>query len=176
MTIAHTSPCSAPHVRGFSLVEVMIALVILSIGLLGISKLILFSARSNDSAYLRSQATALAYSILDAMHANRPTAINGAYVIASANSASDPGVQCDSASPCTDSLVLAQFDLFQWKSRLLALGPTGDGSVAIAASADPVSGTTSTTATVTVRWDDTVAKQTFGEPPGTAAVTLETIL
>jgi type IV pilus assembly protein PilV len=176
MTITHSSPCSMPQIRGFSLVEVLVALLVLSVGLLGISKLILFSARSNDSAYFRSQATALAYSILDAMHANRQTAINGSYVIASANSAPDPGVQCNSASPCTNPLLLAQFDLFQWKNRLLALGPTGNGSITTATTADPVSGTTSTTATVTVRWDDTVAQQTFGAPTGTVAVTLETVL
>jgi type IV pilus assembly protein PilV len=176
MTITRTSPCSMPAVRGFSLVEVLVALLVLNIGLLGIGKLVLFSARSNDSAYLRSQATALAYSILDAMHANRQTAINGTYDIASGNSAPNPGVQCDNASPCTSSPVLAQFDLFQWKNRLLALGPTGNGSITTATTADPVSGTTSTTATVTVTWDDTVAQQTFGAPTSTVAVTLETVL
>jgi type IV pilus assembly protein PilV len=176
MTITRPSRRSMPEVRGFSLVEVLVALLVLSIGLLGISKLIMLSARSNDSAYLRSQATALAYSLLDTMHANRQTAINGTYDIAAANSAPDPGVQCNSASPCTNSLVLAQFDLFQWKSRLLALGPTGNGSVATATAADPVTGTTSTTATVTVTWDDTVAQQAFGASTGTVAVTLETVL
>jgi type IV pilus assembly protein PilV len=176
MASTRTSPRSMPGLLGFSLVEVLVALLVLSVGLLGISKLILFSARSTDSAYLRSQATALAYSILDTMHANRQTAIDGNYNTASANSAPDPGVQCDNASPCTNSLLLAQFDLFQWKNRLLALGPTGNGSITTAAIADPVSGTTSTTATVTVTWDDTVAQQSFGAPTGTVAVTLETVL
>ena len=49
----------------------MVSLVVLSIGLLGIGKLVLFSARANDSAYLRGQATELAYEILDNMRANR---------------------------------------------------------------------------------------------------------
>lgn len=53
--------------NGFTLVEVLVALVVLSIGLLGIGKLVMFASRANDSAYLRSQATALAYSILDDM-------------------------------------------------------------------------------------------------------------
>jgi Tfp pilus assembly protein PilV len=39
----------------------LVSLVILSIGLLGNAKLVLYSAHSNDGAYLRSQATKLAY-------------------------------------------------------------------------------------------------------------------
>jgi type IV pilus assembly protein PilV len=162
--------------RGFGLVEVLVALVVLSIGLLGISKLVLISARANDSAYLRGQATTLAYSMIDAMHANRQAAINGNYQIASAAGAADPGVQCNNAAPCTNTLTLSQYDIYQWKQRLLALGPTGDGRIDMATTTDPVSGTTSTTATITVKWDDTVAQQSFGAPAGQLAVVLETIL
>ncbi len=164
------------HCRGFTLVEVMVALLVMSIGLLGISKLVLLSARSNDSAYLRTQATALAYGILDAMHSNRQTAINGGYVVASAKTFADPGVQCSQAAPCTTPTVLAQYDLYQWKQRLLALGPLGDGAIQIASVTDPVSGTTNTTATITVTWDDTVALQSLGAAAGTRAVILETVL
>jgi type IV pilus assembly protein PilV len=162
--------------RGFSLVEVLVALLVLSIGLLGISKLVLISARANDSAYLRSQATALAYSILDTMHANRQAAINGNYAIAAASEATDPGVQCNNAAPCTNTLTLAQYDLYQWKQRLLALGPSGEGKVVMATTTDPTSGTVSTTATITASWDDTVAQQSLGGGAGTKAITLETIL
>jgi type IV pilus assembly protein PilV len=163
--------------RGFTLVEVMVAILVLSIGLLGIGKLVLFSARSNDSAYLRSQATALGYTILDAMRANRATALTGGYDIAAASAATDPGVTCNNAAPCATATVLAQFDIYQWKNRLsTALGPTGDGSIVTASVTDPVSGTTSVTATVTVQWNDTVAKQTFGEAGGNGVVTLETVL
>src|SRR5665213_3670790 len=45
--------------RGFTLVEVLVSLVVFSLGLLGMAKLVLVTAHSNDSAYLRSQATAL---------------------------------------------------------------------------------------------------------------------
>jgi type IV pilus assembly protein PilV len=163
--------------RGFSLVEVLVALLVLSIGLLGISKLVLISARANDSAYLRSQATALAYSILDDMRANRQAALAGNYAIAAASGATDPGVQCNNAAPCTNTLTLAQYDLFQWRQRLLVLGPSGDGKVVMATVTDPVSGTSSTTATITVTWDDTVAQQSLGVPAGgTMSITLETIL
>ena len=38
------------HARGFTLVEVLVSLVVLSMGLLGIAKLVLLSSHSNDSA------------------------------------------------------------------------------------------------------------------------------
>ena len=162
---------------GFTLVEVMVSLVVLSIGLLGVGKLVLFSARANDSAYLRSQATALAYSIMDAMRANRQTALAGNYDIAAASAAANPGVTCDDAAKCPAATVLAQFDLYQWKTKLTAaLGPTGDGRVTTAAVADPLNGTVSVTATVIVQWNDTVAGQSFAEAAGNGAITLETVL
>ena len=57
----------------------MVSLVVLGVGLLGIAKLVLFSAHSNDSAYLRSQATELAYAILDNMRGNRTVALTQGY-------------------------------------------------------------------------------------------------
>ena len=157
--------------QGFTLLEVLIALLVLSIGLLGIGKLMMLSARANDSAYMRSQATALAYTILDAMRANRGEALAGSYDIAVG-----PGpapVACTSAAPCS-STAQAQNDLNLWKNALTAALPAGNGSVTTA----PVlnaSGITQVTAFVTVQWNDTVAQQVLGGPPA-ASVVLETIL
>jgi type IV pilus assembly protein PilV len=170
---------STPPIRhnGFTLVEVLVALLVMSIGLLGIGKLVLYSSRANDSAYLRTQATALGYSILDAMRANRQTALNNGYDITSAITTPNPGVACNAIAACTNGTVLAQYDLNQWKTRMLvALGPTADGSVKTAPVTNPLTGTVNATATVTVQWDDTVALQTFGGTAGKVLVTLETVL
>ena len=59
--------------RGFSLVEVLVALVVMSIGLLGIAALYVESLRSGTSPLLRSQAVALASDMADRIRAN-PTA------------------------------------------------------------------------------------------------------
>ena len=168
----------ATQSRGFTLVEVLVALLVMSIGLLGVGKLVLFSARSNDSAYLRSQATELAYSILEDMRANRQTALNAGYNVAAANTVANPGVQCNQGSACTTGTQLAQYDLYQWATRLQALGPSGNDSVTTNAVTDPTSGTINYTATITVSWDDTVARQTFdgAAAAGTVSVVLETIL
>jgi type IV pilus assembly protein PilV len=162
--------------RGFSLVEVLVTLLVLSIGLLGIDKLLLVSSRANDSAYLRTQATSLSYSILDAMRSNRQTAASGGYNVASSAAITDPGVSCNIASPC-DGATQAQYDLWQWKNALSSgLGPSGAGTITTNSVTDPVTGAPDVTATITVTWDDSVAQQTFGAGTGTVSLTLETML
>lgn len=59
------------HSQGFTLVEVMVAVVILAIGLLGMATLMMSSLQSSESAYSRSQASLMAYDILDRMRANK---------------------------------------------------------------------------------------------------------
>jgi type IV pilus assembly protein PilV len=168
-----TANCAA----GFTIVEVLVSLVILSIGLLGIGKLVLFSAHANDSAYLRSQATQLAYEILDNMRANPTAAAAGNYNTVLGAAATDPGFSCQS-SPCTTASNLALYDVYRWKTRLAAGAgggalPSGQGSVT-------VSGTTPIMATIVVQWDDSAAQTIFGGTAvGTAApmsITLETAL
>jgi type IV pilus assembly protein PilV len=172
--------------KGFTLVEVLVSLVILAIGLLGIAKLMLLSSHSNDSAYLRSQATALAYEMLDNMRANRQEALppNSSYNTAAAAPVVFPyaGVPCVGTA-CTTATQVALYDLFQWGMRLDANSglvpagalPNGQGSVA------PVTdGNNQTTVTIVVSWNDSVAQSTLnvGAPPAanTQSITLETVL
>ena len=126
---------------GFTLIEVLVALIILSIGLLGLAGLQATGLRQNHSSLLRSQATFLAYDIADRIRANRQAAVdNSAYNIAEGGVVSSWGV--------------AQTDLTEWKANLAAQLPSGDGSVVPAGSIF----------TITVTWDDTRgdgAKKTF---------------
>lgn len=160
--------------RGFTILEVLVALVVLSIGLLGIGKLVMVSSRGNDSAYMRSQATALAYSILDSMRANRDEAIAGGYNVSTGTYTGSAGCI---TSTC-DSSQLAISDLANWKSILGLRLPSGDGSVTTA-TVTAADGQTRTTATISVQWNDWVARQSFSGASSTssaASVTLETIL
>lgn len=115
---------------GFSLLEVLIAVLVLSIGLLGMAGLQLNSLKFNQTATTRSQATVLAYDIADRMRANRAVAKSGGYVI---------GV---SDEPIGTSVVAT--DLMQWKAALNRYLPSGNGSIAV--NADLV--------TITVTWDE----------------------
>ncbi len=165
---------------GFTLIEVLVSLVILAIGLLGIAKLMLFSSHSNDSAYLRSQATALAYEILDDMRANRQEAIiAGTYNTAAAVPAVAPGALCVGLGSCNTPTQVALYDLYQWGLRLNANSgvappgalPNGQGTVTTATIG------TQTTVTIVVSWDDSVAQNTLNVGGlTTQSITLETVL
>lgn len=173
---AHRRRC-----EGFTLVEVLVSLLVLSIGLLGVGKLMFGAVRSDDSAFMRTQATALGYQILDAMRANRPGAMSQFYDTTQAQftALSDPGVLCDSSSggtACTNGQTLASYDLWAWKQRMIgtaaapgALPPTSVGSVTTATGAN-----NQVVATITIQWDDSLAQQTFNAS-GTAPTLTQTL-
>ena len=165
-----TSARRRPDAAGFTLLEVLVALIILSIGVLGVAKLTLTATRANDSAFVRTQATELAYQILDQMRANKTTALAGSYNIAFGVTPPNPNCQTAACAAPTD---VANYDLYHWK-QLLTILPAGDGQVVTAVNGASV------TATVSVQWNDAVASATFNQSaPGAAAMTqivLETIL
>ncbi len=101
--------------RGFSLLEVLVTMVVVSIGLLGLAGLTAASLKNNQSAYQRSIASWQAYDILDRMRANRTQAQNGVYTIDIGTNSAGSGV--------------AKTDLENWKQLLAASMPEGDGSV-----------------------------------------------
>ena len=68
-----------PRQHGTSLIEVLVALVVLSVGLLGLAGLQLNALKLNQAAMQRSEATLFAYSILDQMRADSRAAKAGAY-------------------------------------------------------------------------------------------------
>jgi type IV pilus assembly protein PilV len=159
---------------GFTLLEVLIALLVMSIGLLGIGKMMMLSARANDSAYMRSQATALAYTILDDMRANRATAISQGYDTAQVAPAQ---LACATAAPGCTAGQVAQNDTFLWNQALATALPNGAGTVVTAVAPDSTTGANNVTATITVTWSDKVAEQSFGNPLGNnISITLETVL
>jgi type IV pilus assembly protein PilV len=56
--------------RGFTLIEILVTVVLISVGLLGVAALQLTTLRSNQESYVRSQASVLASDILDRIRAN----------------------------------------------------------------------------------------------------------
>jgi type IV pilus assembly protein PilV len=117
--------------RGMTLVEALVALVVLSIGLLGVAALQVTSLRNSHAAHTRAQATALAYDIADRMRANRAAAQSGNYDIA---------LGATLATPAT----LAEIDLSTWKDALTATLPAGDGAIAQVGNL----------MRITIQWDD----------------------
>jgi type IV pilus assembly protein PilV len=124
--------------RGVSLIEVLMAVLIFSIGLIGLASLLVVATRSNQAAYLRTQVTFLAGNMADRMRANPVGVWQGAYD-STAYPLSTPQ-SCDDASPCTPAQV-AVHDQYAWSQQLQAFLPTPKASISCDKSAvgyDPV--------------------------------------
>ena len=131
------SPIKRKTQRGTTLVEVLVALVVLSVGLLGIAALQMTSLRNNRGAHLRSQAQVLAYDIADRMRANRNVALANAYVVA---------LGVTPAGGTLDAL-----DLQDWKATLAQALPSGDGEITRVGNMFRIR----------IRWTDSIGVQTF---------------
>lgn len=154
--------------RGFTLIEVLVALLILSVGLLGIAGMQTLSLQMNVSARQSSQATFLAYDIIDRMRANKSAALNGDYDYDSEGCSKVPGAGS-----------VADKDLTAWLNSLC--GMTSDGNTAPALlpqNADEGTGAkvdvdNNGLATVTVSWYDERWADEDGEPVRTVVVQAE---
>lgn len=104
------------HQRGVSLLEVLIAVFVFSIGLVGMAGLMVVSARSNQSAYLRTQVAFLADNMADRMRAN-PVGVWRGFYNSDAYPVGTGSATCDARTPC-DPAALAVRDQVLW-SRLL---------------------------------------------------------
>ncbi len=141
---------------GTTLIEVLVAAVVVSAGLVGLAALQTLSVKNNHSAYLRTQATFLAYDMVDKMRANLAAAQAGQYVTTFGVAPSGT-TNCQSSTCSSSDLVT--FDINQWKCSLgnwdlqntcsttLSISgmlPGGDGSIT----------RTGNIHTVSVRWND----------------------
>ncbi len=116
---------------GFTLIEILVALLITALGVMGLAAAQLNALRFEQTAQQRSLASILAYDILDRMRANRAAALSGRYDIGLSDNA-----------PSGDSLH-AQ-DTRYWLASLASQLSAGDGSIARAGRSF----------TITVQWDE----------------------
>lgn len=128
---------------GFTLLEVLVAILVLSIGLLGLAGLLASGMRNNLSALHRTQATWAAYDMIDRMRANRVAALAGNY-----NTAMAAAAACSAA--VADAGTMVGNDIANWKNQLACSLPTGTGSIAVDAAQK---------STIIVRWDDSRGTQ-----------------
>lgn len=124
---------------GFTLLEILISLLVLSVGLLGLAGLQLNGLRNNQDSYYLSQAMAQAYDMADRMRANMTGYNSGAYNSIPVTIPADPN--CITTG-CT-SAQMATYDAYQWNTANSQLLPNGQGTVT----------TTGNIRTITVMWD-----------------------
>jgi type IV pilus assembly protein PilV len=116
---------------GFTLVEVLVALVILSVGMLGMAALFLEGLRSSRSALFRTQAVQLAADMGDRIRANRYIAA-GSQVYDPATTVAAANNTCDSTTTSTSTCTAQQMfanDLARWQADVQTRLPGGTGTV-----------------------------------------------
>jgi type IV pilus assembly protein PilV len=129
---------SGQRAQGFTLVEVLIALIVLSIGLLGIAALYVETLRANRTALFRTDAVTLASDLADRIRANRRTPLDK-------YACPDP---CD---PSAKTDTVTKDDLTEWLANVQQQLPGGTGSVTFVA--DRVE-TTPDVYTITIGWTE----------------------
>lgn len=119
------------RVAGFSMIEVLVTIVIVAFGLLGFSGLLTRSVQDNRAAFMRTQATVLAYDVIERMRMNRTAAINGAFSTAIGS------------TPAGSAM--ADIEIREWKGMLAKALPAGDSAINVDGHGNVM---------VTIQWDD----------------------
>ncbi len=130
---------------GFTMVETLVALVVLAIGMLGIAALYLNSLQAGRTAIYRTQAVTLAADLADSIRSNRAAVANYGNVYGDAFAAVGA---CATTAGCS-ATDLAATDLSRWKAALAQLLPNGQGQVVVtlpAAAGEPAN------YVITVQW------------------------
>lgn len=145
-TQAHNISHSKQH--GFSLVEVLIALIIMSVGMLGIASLYVQSMQAGRTSMFRHNAVTLAGDIADRIRANRtalgvyatPDGADGGCVAG--------GVNCSAPQ-------MAMHDIFIWEAQARDTLPNGDVVVLFNNATVPPE------YTITISWDEPGVPQQY---------------
>jgi type IV pilus assembly protein PilV len=139
---------------GFTLIEVMVALIVISVGLLGIAGMQGLALSSASSARMRSLASIEAASMAATMHTERDFwSVNvGTWTVAGTTFTDSTGLlpvgaDCTSTGtvPCTAAAV-ASFDLQNWANALSAVLPDPQATISCPNGTPPMS------CTITIQW------------------------
>ena len=126
---------------GFSLIEVLIAIFVLSVGLLGSAGLQMRSLQQNQSAYFRSQATIMAYDMADRIRANASGLSSGNYNLTTAADNSCSSITATTVATCTPAQMAAH-DMYEWAGNGTSINniaevlPNGSGIVCLDSTPD----------------------------------------
>jgi type IV pilus assembly protein PilV len=123
--------------HGFSLIEVLVSLIVFSIGLLGLVSLQMTTLNYNTNAYLRTLAIFKAEDIADRMRANLTAVSNGDYNAPTSSGiqnlnclGNDSGGQPNPSVSCT-STQMALHDIFEWKDSIQTELPNGQAAICL---------------------------------------------
>ena len=130
--------------RGFTLIETLVSLVVLSVGLMGIAALYAQSMGAGRTAQYRTLAVTMAADIADRIRVNRTAGAGYAGLPLDFGCDADGGV---APNDCTPGQI-ASHDLFRWQNALPQVLPNGGGNVVFNPATLPP------TYTITVNWNE----------------------
>lgn len=148
---------------GTAVIEVLIAMLVVALWLLGSATLQLSSLKLHKSAGNRALAVGLASELTEAIEANPVGANAGHYALAQRTTASSSSTNC-ATTYCTPQQ-LAVYNLAQWTGRLVGTLPLQDVAVEKDTTADGL-----VRYTIRIRW-----KEPLAQAPAASAVTTETL-
>ena len=125
---------------GFSLVENLVALVVLSIGMLGMAALYMEGLKAERTSIFRVAAIALASDMADRIRSNPNALVD--YALPAVNNL------CENGGGDCDQTQMAQDDKFRWEAEIARRVPGGQGAVGVV----PLAGTT--IYTISVSWNE----------------------
>jgi type IV pilus assembly protein PilV len=136
--------------KGFTLVEVLIALAILAVGLLGGVALLIEGLRASRSALQQTIAATLAADLAERIRSN-PSAGDG-YALGEATALSTPARSCAAVAECNTADVAA-LDLYTWQQAVLTQLPDAAMSIEV----EPVAATSFHLFRIVIRWTESGA-------------------
>jgi type IV pilus assembly protein PilV len=176
MHMMRATTINSSRVRGFSLVEVMVAVVVICVGLLGIAKMQSLAMSSTNMARMRSLAALEAASLAATMHANRAfwAGANGnpppPVLITYTPSAGIAGIGAypggNACNQCTPTEI-AEYDFGNWINNLTGVLPAANATVACSSATPPVN------CTITITWTENPVALTRQEAQQSAVTPLE---
>ncbi len=143
LTQKQSGKVSMAYDKGFMMIETLVAVIVLAIGLLGMASMQVVSLKNNNSAYTRTQATYLAYDIIDRIR-NNPGADYSLAITATPAVNDCSFTVATSTLNCTET-ELANYDKTIWITDIANTLPGGDGGITV---------TGGNTYTITIRWLD----------------------
>lgn len=148
--------------QGFSLIELLVAVVVLAVGILGVAGMQVISLQQNRSALYRAEAVQLANDLMDRIRVNTD-------ITYTALMSADPQVTTDCIQNACSRTDMAAYDISQWKCSINSLDSDGttytacagfqnvDGSAGIEGALPEGAGSVALVSgvyEVTVQWQD----------------------
>ena len=118
---------SISNQSGTTLIEILVAVFVVSVGLLGVARMELLSKQSGYEAIQRTTASMLAHDMMEKMRANPASLVSYSSIVVGDGGLSTPATDCASVN-CTTAVNIANYDIWQWEQMLMGATETSGGN------------------------------------------------